>query len=306
MRRAQLLIPQVQRATENERVGTNDGISLEEYYQYFTDGLRLVQRQILKVNQKAFRTSTTWSADGTETHTFPFDLMARNQTATLEYTESGSVADYRGLQKVTQLERRPIAGRPSQYIVEGNTIIVNNYPATGTFRLTYAALLPAVDKRRAAVSSHTKSSTALTALTLSTASPFTSADYDLYDYLCIVAWDGTINMRSIPYTAVNSSTGVVTIQGSSYTFPTGSTLTNGDYVTLGKYSSSHIQLEDQAEDFMIAYCSKRILNRDASLDAAELTADMQGMLQDIVDLYSDDGDVDQVPVTNWNYFGDLP
>lgn len=303
MRRAQLLLTQVQRATENERVGTNDGISLEEYYQYFTDGLRLVQREILKVNQKAFRTSTTWSADGTESHALPFDLFARNQVATLEYTESGSVADYKVLQKVTQLERRPIAGRPSQYILEGSTIYVNNYPSTGTFRLTYAALLPAVDKRRATVSAKTTSGGALTALTLT---GYTSADYDLYDHLCIVDFDGVIKMRSIPYTAVNSSTGVVTIQGTTYTYPTGSTIAVADYVTLGKYASTHIQLDDAAEDFMLAYCSKRILNRDASLDAGELTLDMQTMLQGIIDVYSDDGDIDQVPVTNYNYFGDLP
>ncbi len=295
MRRAQLLVTQVQRATENERVGTNDGISLEEYYQYFTDGLRLIQREIVKANPKSFRAATTWSADGTEDYDLPFDYFARNQVATLEYSQSGLEADYFRLDQVTQLERYTTTGRPYQYILQGKTILVNAY------RLTYAALLPAVDKRRATVSAKTTANGALTALTLA---GYTAADYDLYDHLCIVDFNGTIKMRSIPYTAVNSSTGVVTIQGTTYTYPTGSTIAVGDYVTLGSYASTHFLIDDQAEDFLLAYCTKRIMNRDASLDAGDITADMTAMLQSIVDVYSDDADIDQVPVTNYDYFSD--
>ncbi len=306
MRRAQLLLKQVQRATENERVGTNDGISLEEYYQYFTDAQTYLQREILKVNNKAFRTSTTWSADGTEDYDLPFDYFARNQVATLEYSETDDEADYRVLEQVTQLERYSDVGRPSQYILQGETILVNAYPSVGTFRLTYAKRLPRLEPRRSTVSSRTVTSTALTALTLTTTSPFTSSDYNLADHLTVVDFNGTVKMRGIPYTAVNSSTGVVTIYGSSYTFPSGSTAPVGDYIVLGQYASTHFGVDDVCEDFILAYTQKRILNRDSSLDSAEITADMMQMLANIVDVYSDDADINQVPVTNYDYFGDLP
>lgn len=301
MRRAELLLKQVQRATENERVGTNDGISLEEYYQYFNDAQKIIQREILKVNNKAFRTSTTWSADGTEDYDLPFDYFARNQVATLEYSESGNAEHYRRLEQVTQLERFSDVGRPSQYIMQGKTILVNAYPSSGSFRLTYAQRLPDVDERRATVASRTLSgSFALTALALS---GYTDADYLLADHLCVCDFNGVIKARGIPYTGV--TTGVVTIQGSSYTLPTGyTTLPVGDYVTLGAYSSTHFQLDDSCEDFLLAYCQKRILNRDASLDANDITSDMMQMLQGIVDVYSDDADVNEVPVTNYDYFTD--
>lgn len=302
MRRAELLLKQVQRATENERVGTNDGISTEEYYQYFTDGLRLVQREILKVNNKAFRTSYELSADGTEDFDLPADVFARNQIAALEYSASGDPKDYYRLDQVTALERFTSPGLPTQYVVEGKRFFVNAYPSGGKFRMTYTQLLPAVDKRRGTVSAHTKSSTALTALTLA---GYTAADFALYDHLCIVDFNGAVKMRGIPYTTVNSGTGVVSIQGSSYTFPTGSTIANGDYFCLGGNASSHILIDDAAEDFILAYCSKRIMNRDASLDADDIAGDMMMMLQGIIDTYADDADIRGVPIINGSYFGDL-
>lgn len=301
MRRAELLVKQVQRATENERVGSNDGISLEEYYQYFNDAQKLLQREILKVNNKAFRTSTTWSADGTEDYSLPFDYFARNQVAVLEYSPSGNERDYYALEKRTALERCSDTGSPSQYAIMGTTILVNRYPSAGSFRLTYAYRVPDVDERRATVSSRTVAAGAITALALAS---YTDADYLLADHLCTVDFNGVIKSRGIPYTGVSS--GVVTIQGGTYTLPTGyTTVTVGDYVCLGAYTSTHFQLDDVCEDFLLAYCQKRILNRDASLDAAEITADMQVMLAGIVEVYADDADVDQVPITSHEYFGDL-
>jgi hypothetical protein len=301
MLRAELLVKQVQRQTENERVGTNDGISLEEYYRYFNDAQLRLQRMILKVNNKAFRTFTTWSADGTEDYDLPFDYFTRNTTASLEYSESGNERDYYVLKKETQLERASYQGRPSKYILEGTRILVNAYPATGTFRLTYTKRLPLVDERRATVASRTLTTGVLSALALAS---YTDADYLLADHLCVVDFNGVIKARGIPYTGV--TLGVVTIQGSTYTLPTGyTTVPVGDYVCLGAYSSTHFSVDDSAEDFLVAYCSRRILNRDGSPDAADLTADELTMIQDIVDIYADDADVDQVPVTDCEYFGDL-
>jgi hypothetical protein len=305
MRRAELLLTQVQRATENERgSGTADGISPEEYYQYFTDGLRAIQRAIVGPNSKAFRTYTTWSADGTEDYDLPFDYFARNQIATLEYSQSGNAQDYYKLEKRTQLERFSETGAPSQYVMEGKRILVNAYPATGTFRLTYVALLPAVDKRRGTVASKTLTSGVLSALTITPSGAFVAADYLLADHLCIVDFNGNITCRKIPYTAV-SGAGVLTIQGTTYTVPTGSSIAVGDYVCLGEYATTHFQIDDQAEDFLLAYCQKRIFNRDSSSDAVEMDAEMRGMLAAIVEVYSDDADTDEVPVTNYNYFDDL-
>ena len=132
----------------------------------------MAQLAISPVCNKAFRTYTTWSADGAERHALPFDYLGVNQVTTLEYSPSGNEADYYRLRLTTQLERRSDVGRPYQYMIEGEYVIINAYPSSGTFRMTYAKRFPRLEPRRATVSSHTKSSTALSALTLSTSSPF--------------------------------------------------------------------------------------------------------------------------------------
>lgn len=303
MKRAQLLITQVQRATENERVGSTDGISTEEYYQYFTDAARFLQRKILAVNSGAFRRVTTFSADGTEDFDLPTDIFARNRIVSLEFQDTGSDQDYRPLDKRTALERFSSSGRPTQYILKDKEILVNAYPTTGTFRLTYNYLVPTVDKRRAVIASRTLSSTAITALGLTASGIYTEADYALADHLTVVGWDGTVKMRGIPYTGVSS--GTVTIQNSSYTFPSGSTAPVGDYVCLGENSSSHILMDDQCEDFILTYCQRRILKRDSSADADDIGEELSAMLESCIDVYAEQDDVQSVPVTNYEYWQDI-
>jgi hypothetical protein len=152
------------------------------------------------------------------------------------------------------------------------------------------------------ISAVTVGASALTALTLT---GYTAADYDLSDHLTLVDFNGTVKMRGIPYTAVNGGTGVVTIQGSSYTFPTGSAAAIGDYVVLGKNASTHPLIDSNAEDFLITYASRRILMRDSSDDAAALNEEEMRMISGIVDTYAYSPDVELVPVVDSGYWTDL-
>jgi hypothetical protein len=304
MRRSSLLIKQIQRATENERVGlgANDGISLEEYYQYLTDGARMLQRQIVALGSTRFRAAYIVSVSGSESYSMPTDMLHPGRVVTLEYSSTGDAADYRRLDRVSQLERYSQTGSPFQYILQGKTFLVNAYPSSGTFRLTYDQAVPTVDKRRGTVSAKTTASGALTALTLA---GYTSADFDLYDALTIIDFYGNVKMRGVPYTSVNSGTGVVAIQGSSYTYPDGSTIAVGDYFALGEYASSHPLIDDHLEGILILYCVKRILIRDSSDDAVMNDAEFKALLVDALDTYADEPDVQEAPVTNHAYFDDL-
>lgn len=308
MRRIQLLVKPVQRATENELVGSTAGISEEEYYQYFSDGQALLQRRILAINNKVFRSEDIFSATGSERYdNAPPLIFARNMVVSLEYSASGLVQSYYPLKKRTQSERFTITGSPSQYALESGVLLINAYPQTGTFRRVTNYKLPRLDKRRATVGSFTASATALTALTITgmDATDIAAGVYSQYDYLTLVGWDGTVKMRGVPFTTINTGTGVVTILAGSYTFPTGSTIAAGDYVCFGEYASTHSALDDQCEDFMIQYCMKRIFMRDSSMDVGDLETVLEPLIESVLELYSDDPDVQEVPVTNYGYFEDL-
>lgn len=306
MRRIELLIPHVQKATENERIGSTDGVSLEEYYQYFTEGQNRLQRRILAVNNKVFRTTDTFAASGSESYdNAPFNIFARNMVAHLEFSPTGLDRDYYPLKKATSMERFSVSGsRPSQWILQSGVVLVNCYPLSGTFRRTYNYRLPRLDKRRAVIASRTIGATSLSALTLATTSPYNADDYALDEHLTIVDWNGTVEMRGLPYTGVSS--GVVTIQGTTYTFPDGSTAPVGSYVCLGPYSSTHSLLDDQCEDYLLQYCQKRILMRDASGDVGDLVElELGPMIAEILELYADDPENTEIPVTNFQYFQDM-
>ncbi len=305
MRRVEQLITQVRRATENSRIGTADGISDEEFIQYLNDAQELCASAIIQVHRTAFSKQKIFTAPGTEAYTLPFDIWARQRVLSVEYSQDGSVDHYYTLDQARIVERYSRVGRPTQYILFNNTLLLNAYPSSGSFRITYDPKLPSLDKRRATVDAITLSSTQLTALSLAITTPFVAADYDLFDQLSIVGANGTVKMSQIAYTAVSAVNGNVTLLA-NVTFGAGETGATGDYVCLGPNATTTSQLPDECEKFLLAYCSRRILDRDSSTDRATMSEDEQTMLGDIVGAFADSaGDMDEIVVKNYDYFDDI-
>ena len=304
MRRAEQLVAHVRRATENERSGTADGISDEEFLEYLNQGQELIQQAIIRVHRTAFAKEAEIEASGTEYVDLPSDCFGRQRVIAVHYSPTGSREDAYRLEQRRVAERYTIEGFPKGYIPLKSKILVNPYPADGAFFVTYDPALPRIDKRRATVASRTVNSGVLSALTLSTSAPFDQDDYSLDDYLCVIDLDGTIKAAGIPFTAVSAG-GVVTIQGTTHTLSGGESIAVSDNVVIGKYSSSHSQLPDICEKFLLSYCERRILQRDQSGARAEMNEDEKSQLQDIVATYIEiSGDVEDIPVLENGYWMD--
>ena len=129
-----------------------------------------------------------------------------------------------------------------------------------------------LDIRRGQVASKTDSPVTIT-LSFSTTSQKNanmstnaSSQLDLVDYCCIVDLDGNPIVSAIPIDNYNSSTQIITAV-SSYSFPADelaaldAAIAAGTplYVTRNKYSSTHSELDNQTEDFLIEYVVKRLL-----------------------------------------------
>lgn len=304
MRRAEQLVAHVRRATENERSGTADGISDEEFLEYLNQGQELVQQAIVREHRTAFAKETTLNASGVESLTLPADCFGRHRILSLEFSPSGVADDYYRLEERRLPERYTLIGHPKAYTPVKTSVLVAPYPLTGTYRLVYDPVLPRIDKRRTTVASRTITSGALTALTLATAAPFNVNDYTLDDFLCVIALDGTIKTAAIPFTAVSAG-GVVTIEGGSYTLAAGETFAVGDNVVIGRYSSSHSQLPDLCEKFLLSYCERRILQRDESGARGEMNEDEKAQMAEIVLTFAEiSGDIEDIPVISNGYWMD--
>lgn len=306
MRRVEQLETQARRASENVRVGSADGISSEEFIQYFNDAQELIQTGIVKVHRKAFSKEWTFAAPGTESKALPADILGTHRIVSVEYSASGSASDYRRLEPGQLIERAAVPGSPSFYMVMAGSLLVNPYPSTGTFRVIYDKQIRRLDKRRGTVASRTQGATYLTALTITPSGLFVQADYDLFDEISLVNARGVVQMSGIPHTGVNAS-GVVSIYGASgFAFASGELATVGDYVCLGTNSSPTSELPDIAEKLMLVYCTRRVLDRDSSDDRKEFKGDELDMLSDIIDLYADiSADAEVPPISDNGYFDDV-
>lgn len=312
MRRAEQLITQMRRGTENERVpgtsGTADGISDEDFLQALNAGQERIESMIIKTFEKVFAKTKVFSVQkGIADIPMPKDIFTVHHVILAEFTTTGQERDYYILDRIKPIERRSFEGTPTGYCPFSNTIILSPIPDTSigtSLRLTYNEKKPRIDKRRALVDTAVLDTGArtITSLTLSTTSDITfdPAEFTEQDYICINDRDGNILMEGIPINSVDSS-GVVTV-APGFVYQVGETIPGGSYVVLGDRSTTTSKLPDTCEKYLLAYGEWKIFKRDSSSDASEALAELQMMEQDIVDSFAlISGDVDQIPIVNLDY-----
>jgi hypothetical protein len=304
MRRVEQLITQIRRATENTRVGTADGLSDEEFVQYLNDAQEAIQAAILGEHATLFQVDKTYTVSGAESYTMPTDIYGGQAAVTVFWSPDGSNGSWVKLHQARAVERISAQGRPYQYIVRGNSFLLEPYPTSGYVRLTYNRQLRRLDKRRATVSSRALGGTSLTALTIG-GSLFVQADYDLYPSLSVVDSQGVVLMSGVTYSAV-SAPGVVSLDPTTFAAQTGETCPVGAYVCLGTNASPTSELPEIGEKLLLKMASRMILDRDSSNDRQTFKEDEMDMLRQIVSFYGDvTQDLDEIPVTNTEYFDDL-
>lgn len=306
MRRVEHLITAIRRLTDNESNGSDSGLSDEEFIQFLNDAQDDLYAEIVKTYRKTFTASSTFSAvTNQEEYDLPTDIF-QTSVVTLEYSHTGLAKDYYPLERRETIEQSSIGGAPLVYIPREKKLIVNPYPETsgGVFRIKYNKRLPTLDKRRATVKSVTIAGGVVTALTLEpTYSGFNGSHYLESDYLTAVDFNGSVKCTAIGYSSVSGVTGVVTFTGApAKTLLTGEAVAVGDYVVLGKRASTHSQLFDDCERYLIAYSVWKALRRDESSSSNAQKEELVLMRSSIVDSYGENyQDVDQIPRINSDY-----
>ncbi len=284
--------------TENTTSGSTDaGIGQAECVQYLNDAQAYLIRKLVSKNAEDFTTEDYISVvAGTEEYDLPPTMLRSGGIVTLEYTDSGSAQDYRQLVKRSSSERpASISGTPYAYIRRGSKIILINKPnksVTNGLRLQYVKRIERLNVRLGTISARALTGTALTSITIDTTNLNTSGTYD-DDFICVVDLNGDIKARNIPFTVINSSSGVITC---SHTLTTGESITVGDYVVIGRDCSTHAHLDEDLEGFLIGYLDLRLKRRDSSRESVEAGQDMQILAESYLEAYGDpDEDLIEIP-----------
>lgn len=307
MLRTDLLIDEARQATENVEFTTETGVQDSEYIRALNDAQDRIQSLILNAYPRMFQKQKVIDAvKDQETYDIPVDVFMDSRIEKLEYSINRQLSGYYKLDAGVSDERlNSLSGNPSFYIRESKTVMLEPPPIqTGLIRFTYQRSFPRLDKRRGKVSAVTLDGTTKTITTL-TLDPTILTDVDIslinkVEYICIVARDGRIKMKGIPVVDVNSSTGDITVD--TFSYEDGESIAVGDYAVAGKYTTTHSELPDICERYLLRFTEWRILKRDSSNDALEEDKELQKMEAEIVESYRQaDNDVKEVPVLDSQY-----
>lgn len=306
MRQLEQLITASRRATNNLDYSATTGVQDEEFIQALNDA----QEEIHSIINTMFPTILMKVKEQTvsiniDSYAIPSDCYMGTRIDHIEYSPSGLVQDYYPIRKGSPKERiNGQSGNPAYYIRQGTDIILQPAPQQGgKLRITYQRVVPVLDIRRATVSSVTLTTNSITALTLDTTVAFDEAALEEQNFITIVDKNGVIKMQDIPVDGIDGNTGVVTVTP-GFTFQSGETIAQGDYALRGKYSTTHSQLPDICEKYLLEYCNMRIFMRDSSTDQAEVGALMQKIEATLRSAFAEpDNDPDRVPIISAEYLG---
>lgn len=303
MKRVDLLITEARNNTENSEYTSETGVQDSEFLRAMNDAQDRIMSLVLQTNPSILKKDKEVTAVvATEAQDLPADLFAQTQVELIKYSRTGLFQDYYKLNKYDMAERlNSLPGDPTGYVLRGSQALLQPRPQqAGLIRYTYYRTIPRLDKRRGKVSAVTLDSVNLTIdnlvidpsiLTTDDAQALNDAEY-----FCVVDKNGNIKMEAVELSEVNSSTGLVTIE-SGFTYQSGETIAVGDYLVSGKYATTHSELPDIAERYLLKFCDWRMLKRDSSNDSREQKEELNEMESDIVGLYAkNDFDVTEVPI----------
>jgi hypothetical protein len=294
------LIEDVRESTENEEFSDTFGIKDKEFLRFLNDAQYRIHSLIIQKHPSVFmKESVTSITADQEVYTLPIDTYAGNRVVQVEFSTTGLDTDYYPLRPSSLYRRNKGAiGDPTHYIRKAGTVLLSPVPANsvGSLRITYSHKLPKLDLRRGSVATVVLTSSAITTLTLDVSTDSVdSTTLDKFTRMTIVDEEGNVQMKNIKFTNADSGTGVVTID-SAFTFESGETISVGDYVVAGAVSSTHTELDDMVERYLIAYATFKILHRDSNVDSDKQQQVLLAMESEIVESFAElTDDITEIP-----------
>lgn len=302
------LIDDVRSSTENEDVSDTIGIKDPEFLRFINDAQYRIQNLIVQQHPQVFLTEYTTSVVANqEAYTLPNKIYMGNKVSQVEYSYKSSGVDYfYPLRPASLFERRSGTrgssyNRPEKYVRKSGQILLVPVPSSsqGQLRINYVAKVPKLDLRRGSVSSVTldADTNTITALSLDVATDAVdSTELAKWTRISIVDEEGNIQMRNIKVTNVDGSTGVVSVDA-AFSFESGETISVGDYIVAGEYTTTHCQLDEMVERYIISYCTLKILQRDSNVtDLGVQQNILLAMEEDIVSSYAEiTDDIIEIP-----------
>lgn len=291
------------------RNSDSDAISDAQFLRYNNQAQRYLYSLISLSYSYAFENEITTSiVAGQGAYTVNDKLAFGTRITTVYYIPDTANPSYR--YRLSPTPKRygvlQTGTRPRYYRRRGGQVILEPTPTSsvGSLVIVYERDLDTLDLRRGRING-TPSGTTID-LTHPSGAP-TTADEALFvqnAYVCISDSYGNPLLYNGVISSYDSGTDVLTLAANVDTY-----LVDGvvladladQYVTIGKYTSTHSSLPNQADDFFVEYVNRKVHGVDSSDEIVPATGMMRELLDAIIESYKmADKDVKPFPVDNFD------
>lgn len=222
-------------------------------------------------------------------YALPGDLYAGDLVKLVEYSYSGESKHYVPLRRILRSQVNNTPGqRVCNFLTEGSNLILSPPPLTAgqLVRVTYPKIVDRLDVRRGQVSSTpVNDGTDYSALTLDDDAFLSASFFDDHNFLCVSDRNGVVQRYNLEYESYDSATRTFTL--SSGQAISSGTISAGDFVTLGKYSTTHSPMPRIVERYRIAYAAWKVMRVVSNTDAKAQQEEVVGLENDIVSKLKD-------------------
>lgn len=303
-----LLIDNVREATEEKDINATTGIQDPEVIRLLNQGQNIIYRKIIKESQKLYSKSTNIPiVAGQKEVSMPNDIYAQNRLADIKFLMKDVIYQVKSASEKEDISTAKAI--PYKYYRRNNKIVL--IPASlysGDLQITYIHKIPELGKKAASISSVTTLNNAITSLVLNvTTEEVNSEALNQFTRFSVVDREGVVKMSNIKFDSINTATGAVTIS-SGFTFLPTESISVGDTVVAGPFSSTHSYLESDVEEYVVEYAVLKILQRQGSVEVATQAEVLRALELDIMEVYKRiEDDIREIPILDnsnddsWNW-----
>lgn len=298
LRRFEFLVNEVRESSDTKDINS---LGVYELLRYFNDGQKLIQKIIFTANPSAdiFVKQANYLVAGSSDVAFdlPFDIYAHSSITNVNTTKDNKIAQT--LTRVAYREKETLWG----YAILDKQFILTTPPQISTVSnvlLNYVYKLQNLSYRLGQVESFNITTGAVT---VSGASIIGDTDFtERYENFTIV------NSKGIQ---VSNQLALDSFQGLTFNF-TGNLevddskglagVSAGDWVVCGENGTSHSNLPEECEPFLMSYVQRRILAKIASTEITNENVFSESERADLEDLFKDTIKDALYPVTSDSYY----
>lgn len=281
MRRLELLINEAKLSTNTTDINSVSTLLCQGYINriqsYVEDLMFLVNDENdLFISDYIFQL-----VPGQDEYPLPPHIYAKSSIDNLAVSFLNGLSNtYLPLKKVSRKQQ----GFTFGYFIREDKIVLTPRPTSPlNMKLAYVRKLPTLGIRGATVSSTTPTTIVVT--------NYVSGFESLSDYISIVDSSGTILVSGLSFSFNGTTT---------FTVPSTAGIPNGSYIVSGAYSTTHSQLPDECEKYLIIALERMIQYRQSSPDVQTSQLFSEPELVAIKEVFMDNSyDDAKPPVTEW-------